>query len=84
MNQSRAISSAEAATLLGLSPLTLRLWRHKGKGPRYIKLGQAKQANVVYDEAEVLAFREARKFKSTSDATVHHPDRVALTSAHNS
>jgi hypothetical protein len=84
MNQSRAISSAEAATLLGLSPYTLRLWRHLGKGPSYIKLGNSKQAGVVYDEAEVLAFRNARTFASTSAATVHHPDRVALTSAHNS
>lgn len=84
MNQSRAISSAEAATLLGLSPYTLRLWRHLGKGPRFVKLGNSKQAGVVYDEAEVLAFRDARTFKSTSAATVHHPDRLALVQPHNS
>lgn len=78
------LSTAEAARLLGLAPYTLRLWRHKGKGPRYVKLGSAKQTNVVYDEAEVLAFREARTFKSTSAATVHHPDRVALAQPHNS
>jgi hypothetical protein len=82
MNQFRAISSAEAATLLGLAPYTLRLWRHLGKGPRYVKLGSSKQAGVVYDEDEVLAFRNARAFRSTSAATVHHPDRGALAQPH--
>ncbi|MCG2840186.1 helix-turn-helix domain-containing protein [Sandaracinobacter sp. RS1-74] len=73
MNNSKLLSSAEAASLLGLSPYTMRLWRHLGKGPRYVKLGATKQACVVYDEAEVMAFREKRTFTSTSAATVSHP-----------
>lgn len=67
------LSNADAARLLGLAPSTLRLWRHLGKGPRFVKLGEAKQANVAYDEAEVLAFVAARTFTSTSAATVSHP-----------
>ena len=70
---SKMLSNAEAASLLGLAPYTLRLWRHKGKGPRYVKLGESKQANVVYVEADVLAWRDARTFASTSAATVSHP-----------
>lgn len=70
---SKMLSSPEAAQLLGVAPYTLRLWRHKGKGPRYVKLGDAKQANVVYVEDDVIAWRNARTFKSTSDATVNYP-----------
>lgn len=70
---SKMLSNAEAARLLGLAPYTLRLWRHQGKGPRYVKLGESKQANVVYVEADVLAWRNARTFASTSAATVQYP-----------
>ena len=73
MNSPKMLSNAEAARLLGLSPATLRLWRHLGKGPRYCKLGNAKQANVVYVEGDVQAFLAARTFASTSDATVNFP-----------
>jgi hypothetical protein len=84
MNHSRLLSNAQAATLLGITPATLRFWRCKGRGPRYVKLEQRQQAHVFYDEAEVLAFREARTFRSTSAATVHHPDSPPLAQLHNS
>jgi predicted DNA-binding transcriptional regulator AlpA len=63
------LSNAEAALMLGLAAATLRLWRHQGKGPRYVKLGCAKQANVVYLKADVLAWREQRTFANTSAFT---------------
>lgn len=69
-----ALLNNEATALaLGISPITLRIWRCEGKGPRYIKLGDSKQASVAYDPADVEAWLEARKFASTSDATVNHP-----------
>ena len=69
----KILNNNEAAALIGVTPATLRFWRCKGRGPRFVKLGEAKQAGVAYVEAEVLAWRDARTFASTSAATVHHP-----------
>ncbi|WP_076070438.1 helix-turn-helix transcriptional regulator [Sphingomonas montana] len=70
MNQSthsmRLLDTVQTAALLGITPNTLKFWRHKGRGPAFIKLGDAPQAGVAYDEADVIAWREARKFSSTS------------------
>lgn len=60
------LSNAQAASLLGITPNTLKFWRHKNRGPAFIKLGDAPQAGVAYDEADVIAWRDARKFTSTS------------------
>ena len=35
------LTPAEAAEFLRLSPETLRVWRHLGLGPRYLKMGRA-------------------------------------------
>lgn len=69
----KVLNNNEAAALIGVRPATLRFWRCKGRGPRFVKLGDAKQAGVAYVEAEVLAWRDARTFASTSAATVNHP-----------
>lgn len=53
----RSFRTREAADYLGVSPGTLEVWRCKGRGPRYSKLGKV----VVYDPADLDAFREARK-----------------------
>jgi len=72
----KILNSNEAAALIGITPQTLRFWRVKGRGPRFVKLGDAKQAGVAYIEADVLAWRDARTFVSTSAATVHHPGNL--------
>jgi excisionase family DNA binding protein len=42
MNQrERAVTELEAATFLGLSVATLRQWRHRGTGPRFMRFGRA-------------------------------------------
>jgi predicted DNA-binding transcriptional regulator AlpA len=69
----KILNNNEAAALIGVTPSTLRFWRCKGRGPRFVKLGDAKQAGVAYVEADVLAWRDARTFASTSAATVLHP-----------
>lgn len=70
MNQStrpmRMLDTGQTAALLGVAPNTLKFWRRKGRGPAFIKLGDAPQSGVAYDEADVLAWRESRKFGSTS------------------
>lgn len=62
-----------AAAMIGIRPATLRIWRCKGKGPRFIKLGNSKQSGVCYDPADIEKWMAERKFASTSAATVHHP-----------
>ena len=37
----RAITETEAATMLAMSVKTLRAWRCKGRGPRFVKFGRA-------------------------------------------
>jgi predicted DNA-binding transcriptional regulator AlpA len=59
------------AAMIGISPMTLRIWRVHGKGPKFVKLGDAKQAGVVYFEADVLAWLAQRKFNSTSAYSPH-------------
>ena len=69
----KILNNDQAAALIGVTPATLRFWRCKGRGPRFVKLGEAKQAGVAYVEVDVLAWRDARTFNSTSAATVNHP-----------
>lgn len=57
------LTEAEAARILKVAGQTLRIWRLKGKGPEFIKLGSA----VRYDEAEVTRFIEAGRRRSTSE-----------------
>jgi predicted DNA-binding transcriptional regulator AlpA len=73
MNAVKVLNHYEAAALIGVTPATLRFWRCKGKGPRFIKLGQSKQAGVCYDPADIEAWKAERKFESTSAATVQYP-----------
>jgi predicted DNA-binding transcriptional regulator AlpA len=71
--QVKVINHNDAAAMIGVTPATLRFWRCKGKGPRFIKLGESKQSGVCYDPADIEAWKAARKFASTSAATVSHP-----------
>ncbi len=40
-DSTRALTECEVAELLGLSVATLRAWRHRGKGPRFLRLGRS-------------------------------------------
>ena len=37
----RSLTEREVAELLGVSVATLRAWRHRGKGPRFPRLGRS-------------------------------------------
>jgi predicted DNA-binding transcriptional regulator AlpA len=41
-----------AANFYGLAPITLRIWRSKKKGPKYIKLGRA----IRYRESDLIEY----------------------------
>lgn len=43
------LTSVEVAKIFKTSPETVRYWRHKGYGPKGIKVGR----RVLYDQAEV-------------------------------
>jgi hypothetical protein len=45
-----------AATILGISPATLRNQRSQGRGPKYYRIGR----RIVYGVHLVLAYRDAR------------------------
>lgn len=61
------LNNDQAAALLGVTPGTLKFWRHKGYGPRFIKHGTSKGAKVSYDPADIQAWNDERKFKSTTE-----------------
>jgi excisionase family DNA binding protein len=57
--QSRALTEREVATQLGLSVATLRAWRLKQKGPRFVRFGRA----VRYLEADIQHFVETSRVR---------------------
>jgi hypothetical protein len=63
------LKDAEVAPMLDLKhPGTLRLWRLKGKGPKYLKIGH----KVRYRRETVEAWLAAQERTSTSDQPDEH------------
>jgi predicted DNA-binding transcriptional regulator AlpA len=46
----------EAAVIIGVKPSTLAMWRHKGRGPRYLKIGRS----CFYLESDIEAWLDAQ------------------------
>ena len=65
-HQDDLLTSVETAALLGIKNNTLEIWRGRGHGPAFIKLGTSPQAAVRYRRAEVLRWIEQRIYASTS------------------
>ncbi len=64
----RALTEREVSDLLGLSVATLRAWRHRGQGPRFLRLGRA----VRYLPADLEDFVRASAVDTHPDPS---PDR---------
>jgi excisionase family DNA binding protein len=60
--KTRALTEREVAEQLGLSVATLRAWRHRGKGPRFLRLGRS----VRYLPSDVADFVRASAVDTTS------------------
>lgn len=60
------LSNGQTATLLGIKPNTLEIWRCKGKGPVFIKLGEHPASPIRYQRSRVIAWIEANTHASTS------------------
>lgn len=60
------VGNKEAAAMIGVAEDTLKIWRYRGRGPRFIKYGDARQAGVGYDTADIEAWLNERKSSSTT------------------
>ena len=60
------LTNEQTATLLGIKPNTLEIWRCNGKGPVFIKLGTHPSSPIRYQRLRVLAWIEANTHASTS------------------
>jgi excisionase family DNA binding protein len=59
------LTERQVAEQLGLSVATLRAWRHRGKGPRFLRLGRS----VRYLPSDVDEFVRASAVDTQSDSS---------------
>lgn len=57
------LTTKKAAPRVGVSPGTLANWRIQGVGPKFIRAG----ARIVYDPADIEAWKATRRVSSTSE-----------------
>ena len=57
MQRKNSVDTKRAAEHLGVEPITLKVWRCKGKGPAYHKLGN----RVTYDIPDLDAYKQAHR-----------------------
>ena len=69
----RALTEREVAELLGLSVATLRAWRHRGKGPRFLRLGRS----VRYLPSDLDDFVRASAVDTTSISSSEGESEIA-------
>ena len=62
-NQKRRLRTADAAAYCGSTKSTFEKYRLTGEGPVYSKIGRV----VVYDPADLAAWLESKKRRSTSE-----------------
>jgi excisionase family DNA binding protein len=60
-----ALTERQVAEQLGLSVATLRAWRHRGKGPRFLRLGRS----VRYLLSDVDEFVRASAVDTKPDSS---------------
>jgi excisionase family DNA binding protein len=60
-----ALTERQVAEHLGLSVATLRAWRHRGKGPRFLRLGRS----VRYLPSDVDEFVRASAVDTQSNSS---------------
>ena len=61
------LTTEEAAPLCGYAESTMKLNRHLKRGPKFIKLGDGKNAAVRYRRGDIDAWLTERTFASTSE-----------------
>lgn len=61
------LTTEEAAPLCGYAESTMKLNRHLKRGPKFIKLGDGKNAAVRYRRGDIDAWLTERTFASTAE-----------------
>lgn len=65
--QSKLLTNAEAAALIGIQPNSLEIWRSKGKGPKFIKLDpHSLRSAVRYRQSDIEEWIDTCTCLSTS------------------
>jgi hypothetical protein len=59
-SDSKPLTEIEAAARLGLKVATLRAWRHRRRGPAFVRLGRA----IRYLERDIDAFLNANRYSA--------------------
>lgn len=57
----RLLDTKELSKMLGVTTNTLQIWRHQGKGPKYIRLTRRA---VKYQEQDVLNWIESKAIET--------------------
>jgi len=60
----RLVDQREAAAILGCKPQTLSVWRLRGKGPAFHKIGRLTR----YKLSELAAYIDGRRCNSSDEA----------------
>ncbi len=69
MDLNDLLDNDQTAGMLGIKPNTLEIWRCKGKGPEFVKMGHVPQAPVRYRRSAILDWLARQSFASTSAYT---------------
>ena len=64
---SELLSTNQAAPKIGVSPGTLENWRSQGVWPKFIKTNAGRSGKVLYDPADIEAWKAANRYSSTSE-----------------
>lgn len=63
MKERDYMTPTEVADRYGVSPITLRSWRKRDKGPAYYRVGPSPYGAVRYAKADVIAYENANHIK---------------------
>ncbi|MDR7155376.1 DNA-binding transcriptional MerR regulator [Sphingobium xenophagum] len=63
------LNTIQAAPRIGVAPGTLENWRTQGIGPKFIKTTSGRRGKVLYDPADIEAWKQANRYGSTSEVT---------------
>jgi len=61
------LTTAQLARLLHRKDQTIRAWRLRGHGPRYVRLGNGLKAPVVYRWRDIEEWLDERTYRHTAE-----------------
>lgn len=68
------MTTTELAKRLRMRPQTIRLWRMRGCGPKYHRLGEAPSGRVVYSDRDVEEWLKSHRWASTAAEAAELPE----------